>query len=100
MEIRGRVGRIEWHYFTAAAIEGYVVHRDGPQTGAGRWSVAATVVLSDRFKLAQRPLTFVAPMATRTWRWPIEQFTLHEGGRFEATLGPPGEQQHVPFRAT
>ena len=41
----------------------------------------------DAFKLAQRPLYFVAPFRGGAWRWEIVSLQL-EHGRFTAQLGP------------
>lgn len=84
--IRGVVGQIKWHYYTAAAINGYTVSRNDQR----EWSLRGTVVLSDAFKLTQRPLTFVAPHAKGEWRWPIESMTVADGS-LVAKLGPPME---------
>jgi hypothetical protein len=47
-------------------------------------------VLADAFKMAQRPLVFVAKHRKGEWRWPIQLMTLHpDGHRWTATLGPP-----------
>lgn len=72
--IRGVVGEIRWGdgagAYRAAAINGYRVtpadkHRQ-------RWTLSGTVVLSDSFKMAQRPLYFVAKLrGGHEWRWPI-----------------------------
>jgi hypothetical protein len=82
--ITGVIGTINWHYYTAAAIHGYTVTR----AETGEWSLTATVVLSDAFKLSQRPLTFVAPHDKGEWRWPIQALQLTEGA-LRASLGPP-----------
>jgi hypothetical protein len=85
--LKGVVGHIKWHYYTAAAINDYTVVRDRK---TGKWSLSATVVLSDAFKMAQRPLTFTAKHAKGEWRWPIESVQLHpDTHRLTATLGPP-----------
>lgn len=82
--ITGVVGQIKWHYYTAAAIEGYHVTR----TDKDGWSLRATVVLADPFKMAQRPLTFVAPTNKGEWRWPILESSIADGA-LTARLGPP-----------
>jgi hypothetical protein len=82
--IRGIVGHVKWHYYTAAAINGYTVTR----AKGGGLSLVATVVMRDAFKLAQRPLTFEAPHKNGVWKWPIVSHELHESGRLVATLGP------------
>lgn len=81
--ITGVVGQVKWAYYMAAALNGYTVTRTG-----STWILRGTVVASDAFKLAQRPLMFVAPTKHGAWRWPIETVTI-TGGQLEATLGPP-----------
>lgn len=81
--IRGVVGEIKWHYYTAAAINNYTVTRVDAE-----WHLHATVVLSDAFKMAQRPLTFIAPHAKGEWRWPILSSEITNGA-LTAKLGPP-----------
>lgn len=83
--ITGVVGQIKWGYYNAAAINGYTVTRQGTE-----WRLRATVVVSDAFKLAQRPLRFVAPTKYGEWRWPITNFDLNNG-QLTAQLGPPEE---------
>lgn len=85
--IRGVVGQIKWAYYNAAAVNGYTVARS-PE---GQWSLRATIVMSDAFKLSQRPLVFVAPHEKGEWRWPIESFDVGPNQTLVATLGPPLE---------
>jgi hypothetical protein len=97
--LTGVHGSILWHHYTAAAVNGYSV---APCNKAGTaWDLVATVVLSDAFKLAQRPLVFRA-MHTKKgldgkcvvktgWRWPIESCTLTDH-TLTARLGPPHEE--------
>lgn len=82
--ITGVVGQIKWSYYVAAAINGYTVTRS--ETGA--WRLSGTVVLSDAFKLAQRPLMFVAPHAKGEWRWPIIELDVG-ANQLQAILGEP-----------
>jgi hypothetical protein len=85
--IRGVVGRMDWGYFAAAAINGYSLRRD-PKDGS--WSLRGTVVSLDSFKIRQRPLTFVAPHKDGEWRWPVQQIDVAPGSgprEFRATLG-------------
>jgi hypothetical protein len=95
----GVVGSIRWGYYTAAGIHGYTV----ACTKDGVWSLTATVVLSDAFKMAQRPLTFVA-MHTKKgldgrcvvkseWRWPMLSLSPIDPNtkQLTARLGPPEE---------
>lgn len=84
--IRGVVGRIDWGYFAAAAINGYVAqhHEDGS------WTLTGTVVTFDAFKIRQRPLIFIAPHQQGEWRWPIRTLDLGDGHgprELRATLG-------------
>jgi hypothetical protein len=81
--ITGVVGSIMWAHYTAAQLEGYTVRRTDD-----RWTLQATVVLADAFKLAQRPLIFVAPTTHGEWRWPILSLDVVEH-TLTATLGPP-----------
>lgn len=85
--ITGVVGQIKWHYYVAAAIHGYHVTR----SDVGQWSLTATVVLSDAYKMAQQPLIFVAPTAQGEWRWPILERPHIADGALTARLGPPEE---------
>lgn len=85
--IRGVVGRIDWGYFAAAAINGYTV-RHLPD---GAWSLRGTAINVDAFKICQRPLTFIAPHKDGEWRWPVRTLDLGEGHgprELQATLGP------------
>ena len=84
MELRGIVGHIKWHYYTAAAINGYTLTFT-PESGT---TLEATVVLRDAFKLAQSPLVFEAPHKNGVWAWPILTYHLSESGRLTAALGP------------
>ena len=84
--IRGRVAAVKWAYFNAAAVEGYAVTRDARKA----WTATGTFIpgLVDAYKLAQRPLFFVAPFKGGAWRWEIKSIALHDGGQFTADLGP------------
>jgi hypothetical protein len=96
--ITGVKGAIRWSYYECAAIEGYTV---APVNKAGTaWDLVATVVLSDKFKMAQTPLVFAA-MHTKKgldgkcvvkteWRWPILSHTLVDHA-LTARLGKPEE---------
>jgi hypothetical protein len=81
--LTGVVGRVKWAYYDAALIEGYAVART-----AEEWSLRATVVMSDAFKMAQQPLVFVAPHQHGQWRFPILSHEL-TSGTLTARLGPP-----------
>lgn len=86
--IRGVVAQIRWAYYDAATVDGYTVVRH--LAGPGRppsWSVSARIVTSDKFKMAQRPLIFVAPHAKGRWVWPIKDYLILDG-TLTADLGP------------
>ena len=89
--VRGVVAELRWAYYTAAGIEGWTVIRDPkgarPKGAPAGWSLSARVVQSDPFKLAQRPLVFVAPHAKGRWVWPVERFVVVNGA-LSARLGP------------
>jgi len=95
--IRGVVGTIRWHHYPAAAINDYTV--TPLDKARNRWSLRATVVLSNAFNLAQRPLTFVAKLKHgREWRWPIESMstqTVNGVPMLVAELGR--EESDVPL---
>jgi hypothetical protein len=85
--IRGVVGRIDWGYFAAAALNGYAIR----PCADGSWTFRGTVVTFDAFKIRQRPLVFVAPHQDGEWRWPVTAFELGEGHgprECQGTLGP------------
>lgn len=96
--LTGVVGQIRWAYYIAAAINGYAVTRE--KDNKLRWRLRGNVVMHDRFKLAQRPLRFVAPYVAQvpgpggktvdrpaSWAWPILEFDIHQGV-ITAVLGP------------
>lgn len=86
--IRGAVAVIKWAYFTAAAVHGYHVTPTDKTRRA--WTVTGALVpgLVDAYKIAQRPLFFVAPLKRGAWRWEIHALTRHADGQFTAQLGP------------
>jgi hypothetical protein len=104
---RGVVAEICWtpgrDRYPAAGIRGYTIARAVP---TGRLTLRATVLLSDAFKLAQRPLTFVLPcrlgkpphQRDAEFLYPLESFTLRDSV-LEGTLGPRirGTHAALPF---
>lgn len=92
--ITGVVGQIKWSYYVAAAINGYTVSR-GPDNA---WRLRGTIVMADAFKMAQRPLMFVAPVmlgappnqTPSEWKWPIVESDI-VNGTIIAKLGPPDD---------
>ena len=71
--IEGVVGELRWREYRAAAINGYRVTWVKAER---RWSLAATVVLADAFKIAQRPLRFVAQVRGAEWEWDMDMIEL------------------------
>lgn len=102
-EWRGVVAEIRWHTFPAAGIRGYVITRAPDRT----LRVRATVLLSDAFKLAQRPLSLVLPVRLgkpphqrdAEFCYPIDSFTLRDG-TLTAQLGARIKDHHaaLPIR--
>jgi hypothetical protein len=89
--IRGHVAMLKWSYYNAAAVEGYAITRDARKV----WTATGMLVPGavDAYKLAQRPLFFVAPHKGGAWRWEVETLTL-EAGHFTARLGPMVTEGH------
>ena len=84
--VRGVAGEIRWAYYIAAGVEGWALLAPRPGVSV-KWQLTARIVGSDKFKMAQRPLLFVAALGKGRSLWPIEQFRI-EGDRLTATLGP------------
>jgi hypothetical protein len=105
-EWRGVTAEICWTprdgRYTAAGIRGYTIAKT-----PGGLSLRATVLLSDAYKLAQRPLTLVLPVRLgkppkqrdHEYRYPITTFTLRDSV-LDATLGPRITEPYaaLPFR--
>lgn len=88
--IAGVVGVIRWQEYNAAAIHGYTVSWSRTKR---TWSLQATVVLADAFKLSMRPLCFVARTKAADWEWTMESFTLQGlRGPLTAALSSPRER--------
>ena len=84
--LSGDIGSIKWEHYTAAAIHGYTVAPTDKTLTV--WTLQATVVLADAFKMAQRPLVFTAKHPKGEWCFPIKTLARTEYG-LTATLGPP-----------
>jgi hypothetical protein len=81
--MRGVEAKLVWGYLPAGTLGAYTVTRE-----LGRWTLTATVVSSDAFRVAQHPLAFVAPHAKGAWRWPVDALSIVDG-TLSALLGPP-----------
>lgn len=86
--LSGVVGRIDWHYYTAAGIHGYTVTPPPRRAKVQEWKLVAVVPLHDAFKMSQRPLVFVAQHAKGEWRFPVIEYNLRDH-RIVARLSPP-----------
>lgn len=84
--LSGDIGSIKWGHYTAAAIHGYTVAPTDKTLTV--WTLQATVVLADAFKMAQAPLDFFAKHPKGAWKFPIKTLARDEH-RLTATLGPP-----------
>lgn len=107
--ISGVVGKIDWSYYAAAAINGYRV----TVSKSGDWTLSATVITANAFNLTQRPLVFIAPTNGGEWRWRIRTIRFPDGRDvppdrvpfvISAALEPPDLQPQkgiyvVPIRA-
>lgn len=51
------------------------------------WTLTASVLTSDAFRVSQRPLAFVAKHQTGLWCWPITTLQM-TGASLSAELGP------------
>lgn len=94
LTIRGAEATVRWGYQPAAVLRSWTVSRDD----GGPFTLAATVVSHNTYRLSQRPLVLVAPHATGAWRWPIDELQVVDGS-LTARLGP-REVLHVPVRPT
>ena len=85
-QLSGQAAECWWGYYKAAGLGAWTVTR----AEFGTWTLTATVLTPDAFRMQQRPLTFVARHANGTWRWPI--LTMDPDGgpnQLRATLGAP-----------
>jgi len=83
--IRGVAAQIRWAYYVAAGVEGFTLLAPAPDRP--KWTLAARIVGSDKFKMAQRPLLFVTTVRDKRWLFQIEAFQI-VGDQLSATLGP------------
>lgn len=94
LTIRGLVGEIRHSWHLACELRDWTVVQDETQR-----SLTATFVRPDIYRLAQRPLMFVAPHAKGAYRWPILELEM-SGAAVTARLGPLERSAHasVPLR--
>jgi len=82
VRVTGVNGALRYGYHSAGVLRNWIVER-----ADDRWTLKATVVSVDTFKVSQRPLTFVAAVKHGSWRWPITELQI-EGASLDAALGP------------
>ena len=83
MTVTGVTADLRWGYHRAGTLRAWTVTKSDEI-----WSLTATVVSADAFRVAQRPLVLVAPHAHGAWRWPVVELQI-AGASLTATLGPP-----------
>ena len=81
--IKAAAGELRWGYHQAATLRGCEV-----ACQEGTWALAATVVVANAFRIAQRPLTFVIVHRKGAWSWPVLDLQFSDGA-VTARLGPP-----------
>jgi hypothetical protein len=85
-QIRGVVAHIKWSWYQAAALHGYTIVVN-KKTRQG--TLVGTVVVSDAFKMAQRPLELVVLMQPKDKRWAIASHEFNKAtGTIRAILSP------------
>lgn len=82
--LHGAEGTVSWHWHTAAVCQSWRVKK----SGAGQWSLEATLTRADPLKLRQTPLRFNAPRKGGHWSWPVVTVTLTDPQHLKAALGP------------
>lgn len=82
LTVKGAEGSLRWVYHLAATLRHWTIEKS-----AGGYSLTATVVNADTFRVSQRPLTFVAPVQGVSWRFPLTTLQI-TGVSLSATLGP------------
>lgn len=82
LTVKGMDGSIRWAYHTAALIRAWTIEH-----GDQGYTLSATVVKSDIFRISQRPLVFIAPHVKGVWRWPVIELQI-SGASLTAKLGP------------
>jgi hypothetical protein len=86
LTLHGGAAALLWGHRTAAELSSWHIAR----TGAGTWTLSATVARADAFQLRQKPLLFTAPRARGFWAWGVNAIEIAPPYRtLRATLGPP-----------
>lgn len=83
MTVTGVEGSLRYGYHTAGTLGAWTVTR-----ADSVWTLSASLVKTDAFRVSQRPLVFVAPHAHGAWRWPIQSLQI-TGASLTAVLSPP-----------
>lgn len=80
--IRGVEAVLRHGYHVAGTLGPWTVTR-----GDSGWTLSASVIKADAFRVSQRPLAFMATHATGTWRWSVTTLQI-TGASLTAVLGP------------
>ena len=80
--VQGVLAVIRHGYHVAGTVGAWTVTR-----GEHGWTLTASIVKTDTFRMSQRPLVFVAGHALGVWRWPITSLQM-TGASLTAVLGP------------
>lgn len=80
--VSGVQGLLRHGYHIAGTLGAWTVTRHD-----GVWSLSASIVQTDAFRISQRPLAFVAQHQHGIWRWPITSLQV-TGASLSAVLGP------------
>ena len=92
LTIRGVTASLVWGYHPAAVLGVWTVRKD--EDG---WGLEAHVQSTDKFRVTQQPLTFVATHATGAWRWPVITLAM-TAGAVTARLGPKEASHAIEVR--
>lgn len=81
--VSGVQGILRHGYHKAGTLGAWTVTRN-----EGTWTLSASIVETDAFRISQRPLAFVAQHQHGMWRWPIVGELQITGASLTAVLGP------------
>lgn len=85
--VRGVAGALYWGYYLAGTVKAWTATRSATNPHG---TITATIVTLDAYRATQRPMMFVVSHQHGSWRWPIVDLQIAEGG-MTAQLGPPQE---------
>ena len=85
MELKGMAAEVRWAYHRAAELGAWTLESDAQGGG----TLSAQIKSHDAFKVSQRPLTFVVPVKSGSWRWEVTTLQI-TGSSLTATVIPEG----------